>query len=763
MAVDSSLSDGYFVRLGNTNDDISLYRKNGNQVLLLIDGINGVLNNTTSSIRISVTRNSHFMFTLKRAINGGAFMTEGVSSDSNIPTGNHFGILIKQSTASFFGKHQVDNILIQSILPDTIPPFVDSFRVTNERQMDIFFNEEVDSLSSQEPENFIPINFQGAIASVIKDSIVGSCLHVFLANNLPVRTNLSLIVRGLKDMAGNSCTADTLRFSIYTPKPHDIVIDEIMADPTPSVLLPECEWLEIRNTSVFDIPLGGWYLQKDGVRSGLLPEYVLHPDSIIVICSTGSYDTLKLWATCLPVINFPALSNTGDLISLMSRNHQAIHTVNYVSTWYRNVVKQNGGWTLEMTDPQNPCGGGDNWSSSIDMRGGTPGQINSTDGTFRDQIEPLITHAFAPDSLRVILFFNEPLDSLSASVINHYQFNDAQVSIMKANPISPLFEKVELVLAGPLQKNNIYKITVDGIKDCAGNTIGLLNSTDVGLAETPEPGDVVINEILFNPKSGGYDYVEIFNRSRKIINLQSLRLADHDAFNNIADISTLTDEGKLFFPNDFLVMTEGGKEISRDYFIPHPEKLILMHQMPSLNDDEGCVLLMNSLGLTIDHIQYKASQHMELLENTEGVSLERISINAASEDAGNWQSAAFTSGYGTPTYKNSQSVKQNASVDFFKLNTPVFTPDNDGLDDVWNLRYRFSDPGYFLTAKIYDLRGRLIYTPVAGLLCGIEGDFFWNGQLQNRDIIKPGYYILLVEAFNKNGKKKIGKKSFAVR
>ncbi|MDZ7651003.1 MAG: hypothetical protein U5K54_29870 [Cytophagales bacterium] len=46
-------------------------------------------------------------------------------------------------------------------------------------------------------------------------------------------------------------------------------------------------------------------------------------------------------------------TNTGQLID----------SVNYKTNWYRNDDKQEGGWSLELIDPNNICGDETNWSA----------------------------------------------------------------------------------------------------------------------------------------------------------------------------------------------------------------------------------------------------------------------------------------------------------------------------------------------------------------------------------------------------------------
>ena len=115
-ASDSNLSNlnstGYFIRLGNTDDEISLYRKDTGVIIKIIDGANGILNNSNNSIKIKIIRNVNNEWFLLRDINTTGFVPEGSVIDSNYLTSEYFGIVVKQSTSSFFQKHFFDDIVV---------------------------------------------------------------------------------------------------------------------------------------------------------------------------------------------------------------------------------------------------------------------------------------------------------------------------------------------------------------------------------------------------------------------------------------------------------------------------------------------------------------------------------------------------------------------------------------------------------------------------------------------------------------------------
>ncbi|HEX8334282.1 MAG TPA: lamin tail domain-containing protein, partial [Segetibacter sp.] len=128
----------------------------------------------------------------------------------------------------------------------------------------------------------------------------------------------------------------------------DVVIDEIFADPTPTVKLPSVEFIEIKNTSTASINLQGWRLSSLTTTSSAFPSYVLPPDSFLVITSTANAPLFSGYGRVLGVGSFPTLDNTGTTLTLTSRENATIHSVPYNVSWFQNAVKSEGGWTLEM-------------------------------------------------------------------------------------------------------------------------------------------------------------------------------------------------------------------------------------------------------------------------------------------------------------------------------------------------------------------------------------------------------------------------------
>ena len=534
----------------------------------------------------------------------------------------------------------------------------------------------------------------------------------------------------------------------------DIVIDELMADPTPQVNLPNNEWIELRNTTASVINLLGWRIADATGTSGPMPSYNLLPDSFVTVCTASAVAAMSLYGPTIAVTGFPSLDNTADIIYLRSPQNKIIHTVNYTDAWYQNELKKDGGWTLEMIDTKNPCGGFSNWKASADTKGGTPAKKNSVDAINADATAPQLLRAFATDSVNIVLVFDEPLDSVKAATANNYAISDGIGAPLQAITIAPTFDKVSLKINIPLSRNKVYTVTATAITDCSGNAITAKNMTRVGVSAIADSLNIVINEILFNPKSNGTDYVEIYNRSNKIIDLKQTYIANRNAAGVISSIKPLSAENYLLFPQDFIVITEDAAIIKRDFITKNMDAFVTVASMPSFNDDKGDVIILNAQGNSIDELQYDEKWHFKLIDNREGVALERIDYNAPTQQQDNWHSAATSVGYGTPTYKNSQYKINDGVQGEIKITPEIVSPDNDGIDDFATIDYSFPSPGYVANIVIFDAAGRVVRNLQRNALCGSNGNYRWDGLGEKNQKLPVGIYIIYTQIFNLQGKQK---------
>lgn len=544
-------------------------------------------------------------------------------------------------------------------------------------------------------------------------------------------------------------------FTDTIARPLDVLINEIMVDPSPMVGLPNFEWIELKNTSTHAINLKGYRLGDGFSQSGPIPNYILLPDGMVILCSSNAATILSTLGPTISVTSFPSLDNTAGILILKTATNEIIHSISYSDSWYQNPLKKQGGWTLEMIDSHNPCGGGNNWKASIDNSGGTPGKKNSVVAENLDQSKPKLLRAFALDSLRLILVFDEPMDSLKAALKENYIIDGGIGIPLLASALAPLFDRVIIKLANPLMRNKVYSIKIASVEDCVGNRIDIRNdTTQVGLSEQAIKNDVVINEILFNPTPSATDYVEIYNRSNKILDLRQLYIANRNTTGTIGNLVQLSSESNLIFPQEFKVITASAAMVNSNYIVLNKEAFIEIESMPSFNDDRGTVVILNAQGEITDELTYNEKWHFKLIDNFEGVALERVNYNALTQSAENWHSAATAIGYGTPTYKNSQYHSNEGLVGEMRLSPEIFSPDNDGQDDFATMDYHFPEPGYVANITIFNAMGRPIRYLQKNSLCGTTGTFRWDGLGEKNQLLAVGVYIIFTEIFNLKGIKK---------
>lgn len=647
--------------------------------------------------------------------------------------------------------------------PDVTGPVLTAVYATDSTHVTLCFNEGINSTVINQLSNYTISNGIGTPIAMSYDTASLQCVYFTLGTALQDQTTYTISFTNLGDCAGNPASPTSGQFSFYIVKQYDVVISEIMCDPDPPVALPNEEYLELHNTTSYALQLDGWKITI-GSTTRVLPPFILLPDTFVVLTTLNSAP-LYTGLNVLGVTSFQALTNTGASITLRTPQGLAVHSLAYTDSWYQDAAKENGGWSLEMIDPQNPCAGMSNWRASVNPVGGTPGKRNSVLASNPDVNAPQLQRVTIVTADTIRAWFSEPLDSTSLANISAYTIDNSMGQPLAAIPEGPDFMTVKLRLPGTIAAGVTYTLTANNVlSDCAGNSMNTNNTARFALPQAVSPNDVVINEVLPDPLDGGTDYVEIYNRSNKVIDLSKLTLCTQDTLANVfQEIYVIAPKGYLLFPGEYLLLSEDGAVVKTQYTTTAPNAFLDMANIPSMNIDGDVVVLTDTAFTIIDKLVYNSAWHFPLLQNTKGVSLERLDYDRTTQDATNWHSAAEQAGYGTPGYKNSQFSQGTGDDNAVTVADEVFSPDNDGQDDVVNINYQFSEPGYVANVRIYDARGRLVRTLVQNELLGTEkGAFAWDGITDDRDRARLGIYVIYFEAFNTAGQLKKYKRQCVV-
>lgn len=653
-----------------------------------------------------------------------------------------FELRIQQSTASFFGKHYMSYIYVGKLRKDTIPPVIESVLTIDSATGGLYFNEPMDTTSGfgRITSNQIKLAYKWLNTSQLQ----------FVANpkwleNLPNFVH----VLGFKDLSGNLIHDTTCQFWYYhfhKPDFFDVLINELMIDPEPVVGLPPVEYVELYNLSKRWFNLKGWSISDAG-KGVKLPEFILKPDSFVVLWPGDEALPNEANGNYLLVEGLPSLNNDQDSIALYFGSKK-IHEVSYSKEWFNDERKNAGGWSMELVDPNNPCGELENWRYSADPRGGSPGKVNSVHGLNPDRNNPVIESYGIWEDLVSIKFNKaihpmwqldpEPATTTSSSLwIDSVEWTSSK--------------ELSLHLNRKLEQGEIENLLIQNLEDCARNSF----QPDTLLLVRPVPaksGDIKFNEVLFDPYDGGAEFLELIHVADYPIDLCDLVLFRLDG-EKWLDPYHLCGGNHMSFPGDIWALTADGDLVKRFY---HCDSLafIQMPSFPSLPNDEGALFLKNRSLKPIDSLRYESGQHFELLDETKGVSLERINPKISSANTMNWVSASTSSGFATPGLPNSQHQEGEVEdLSEISLENNPFTPNNDGIEDRLIIRLQHSEPNTIAHIRIFDLAGNMIREIAKDFILGTENQLFWDGITDYGRLATPGMYILLVQGFTKSGKR----------
>ncbi len=626
--------------------------------------------------------------------------------------------------------------------PDTTPPIVTSFEVLSGIDVRIYFNEIMDEVSLLAATYAWNQGIQ--TASVVPDEGLIS-VTLSLTEPIEIGDEYTLTINGPADCAGNLLPLNTLvEIQIgESPMEFDVLITEIMADPSPVVALPDAEYFELYNASEKVLELIGCTIA--GVP--LTANRVMQPGEYLLCTSSANAGIFSDFPHAYFIDNFSTtfLTNTGRELLFTNAGGEQVDRVNYDISWYRDAAKDDGGWSLERINLEEPCRLGDNWIASTAAIGGTPASQNAVLSTQADMEPPIIVSVFAVNSNAIEVRFNEAVDQLIATMAI---IDISGIEVESLQSIGPEHTAIMVSLINPLVFGQVYDMFVSGIADCTGNLMVAAGPLPIALPQEGDPGDIIINEVLFNPRDGGVDFVEIVNVSSKAIGLQDWVLQNQDGSSRVISVDPI-----VIFPGAYAVLTSSPEIIASEYPTGNSQTFVRMADgTPSFSNSSGTVVLADPELTIVDRFDYFDSYHLSLLQSVKGVSLERLSFTRPTNDSGNWTSAAEVSGFATPGYLNSQYAPEIESSGNFTLQNEVFSPDNDGFDDVLLINYKLDFPGAIATVQAYDRRGRLIRTITNNTPLATEGTLSWDGTTDDRSKARIGPHIIYVDIFDTTGR-----------
>lgn len=727
----STYFSGYYLQIGENGsaDALKFYRKDEVTSTQLSRGIEGRFGTELDSFKIRVNRIGTGNWTIESDIfDGNGYQIEGNFRDSTYLTAEYVGLKCNY-TSTRNDRFYFDNLVVTGEeFRDNTPPFVVRFEVVSDSSVSLFFNEALDT-SAISLSNF-------TIASLNPNSIVKNPSEITLDFPPFISDQEQILnLQNIPDLAAN--LFDTvLTFNYHQNQPFDILITEIMVDPTPVVALPEAEYIELYNSTSVPLNLENWVL-SDSSSHHLLPNLTLQPSEYVLLTSNQTIGLFNDTINKIGIADLFTLNNSGDQLTLIDPNELLIHELSYTNRSYNNNLKEEGGYSLELTDLDKVCAGNLLQASNSQL-GGTPGFMNSTPDSDRS-LRPKIIDFSHTKSEATLLFNSDRLEGLSER--NHYILNSDTIQsvLIRENRVVLTFENA-------LEEGELFSLEIQNIQNCLGESLD--TAFQLLIAPRPQKGDLVISEILFDPFGSASDYIEIHNQSSLVLSLANVLLINiHPSTSEI--IQTRTLPGNTFLtPDQYYVLAPDPESVLNNYQVEYPSNLIET-PLISLNNDQGNLALTRLDSSIIDQVYYNQNFHSQLLNNTEGVSLERISLGEPARDESNWFSAPQSLGYGSPTSLNGN--QPNHSTGNFELERPNISPDGDGFEDDVFLLYNDQAPGTSLTIKLFTANGQLIRTITENHLIETNGRFRIEG-VHEMTALQAGIYVLSLEISSQDGK-----------
>jgi hypothetical protein len=263
--------------------------------------------------------------------------------------------------------------------------------------------------------------------------------------------------------------------------------------------------------------------------------------------------------------------------------------------------------------------------------------------------------------------------------------------------------------------------------------------------------------------SGQPEFVEVFNRSGKVLELNELIIARAGTSGSVSGFSDQQAVSYWLFPGCYAVLTGDDQLFSRSWPLTDPGSIAERPDMPALTNEESQLILLDRNQKMLDVAVYSPEWHYPYLEEQKGVSLERISAGASGMERGNWFSASPASGGSTPGLANSSVIlPPSGDPEIFTL-MPLAGYASGSHDPVrLSLSYRFHESGWFLQVRIFSREGLPVRELFPFGMASTAGIITWDGLDRDQQQVADGIFLVVGEYYHPSGKKGRWKRACAV-
>lgn len=262
---------------------------------------------------------------------------------------------------------------------------------------------------------------------------------------------------------------------------------------------------------------------------------------------------------------------------------------------------------------------------------------------------------------------------------------------------------------------------------------------------------LIISEIMFDPVAidgtTTAEYIELYNPTDRVVPIDGWRI--YDATGKAQ--GTVPHGAPEVAVGGYVVIAADSSIYLRFPWLHDSSNVVLIGRSSfSLNSTGDDVVIRTAAGETVDSVSYLDDWHWSGISDTKGISLERISPTAPSNDARNWSSSVDPAG-GTPGAPNSRSIPVTVTDATLDIVPVTLSPDGDGFEDVARISYRLPSRTSRILVTAYDHLGRFVRRIANNEPSGPEGELIWDGYDQQGQPLEPGIYLLRIEAYDDDG------------